>query len=381
MYNTGSAAPVIVNSIFCAYWSNRIFTEPTATCTVTYSCVSGGHTGAGNIDADPLFVDLSNGDVRLLSGSPCIDTGTASGAPADDITGVTRPQGAGFDMGAHEFVNAAPVIDQGDGPLAVTMSENGAPIPWIAPALSASDADTTDVLTWTLLTPASHGMAVVSGTGASPTEFSYAPDANWYGIDSVEVQVSDGTNTDSIEIIVTVEFVPDPVEGEGEIEGEGEGEGETENEDEGETEGEGENEGETEGEEVCIDYPDCILQPLYITGQDLCLMVPCSVSPADSFQWLKDGVPIADTIRISGIHARRLETLALTVEDSGHYTCSYDDGSKTVRIYDAGIVVVVEEEQTPVASLLGLSLLLILLALAGIRAQRYYLKYTAKEIE
>jgi hypothetical protein len=209
VYNTGSAAPVTVNAIFCAYWSNRIFTEPAATCTVTYSCVSGGHTGAGNIDADPLFVDLSNGDVRLLAGSPCIDTGTASGAPADDISGVTRPRGAGFDMGAHEFVNAAPVIDQGDGPLTVTMSEDGEPTPWHAPLLSATDPDTTDTLTWPVLSPAANGTATVSGTGESPAEFVYAPEANWHGADTFTVQVRDGLESDTIEIEVTVESVPD----------------------------------------------------------------------------------------------------------------------------------------------------------------------------
>jgi len=210
VYNTDSAAPVIVNSIFWANWLYEIFTEPTATCSVTYSCVSGGHPGAGNISGDPLFVDLSNGDLRLRFGSPCTDTGTASGAPTDDISGVARPQGAGFDMGAHEFDNSAPIIDQGAGPLAVTMSEDGDPIPWIAPALSASDADTTDILTWSLLSPASHGMAVVSGTGASPTEFTYTPHENWHGLDSFEVQVSDGTDTAAIEIQVTVDAVQDP---------------------------------------------------------------------------------------------------------------------------------------------------------------------------
>jgi hypothetical protein len=32
-------------------------------------------SGEGNIDADPMFVDISNGDYRLQSGSPCIDAG------------------------------------------------------------------------------------------------------------------------------------------------------------------------------------------------------------------------------------------------------------------------------------------------------------------
>jgi hypothetical protein len=70
---------------------------------VTYSCLQGGYPGTGNISSDPLFVDAANGDYRLQSGSPCIDTGTSEGAPSTDILGVARPQGAGYDMGAYEY--------------------------------------------------------------------------------------------------------------------------------------------------------------------------------------------------------------------------------------------------------------------------------------
>ena len=51
---------------------------------------------------DPLFVDPVTGDLRLRAGSPAVDTGSATGAPAVDFAGVARPQGAGFDIGAFE---------------------------------------------------------------------------------------------------------------------------------------------------------------------------------------------------------------------------------------------------------------------------------------
>jgi hypothetical protein len=71
--------------------------------TVSYSCVQGGHSGTGNINAAPLFVDAPSSDLHLQAGSPCIDTGTDAGAPDTDIEGVARPLGLGVDMGAYEM--------------------------------------------------------------------------------------------------------------------------------------------------------------------------------------------------------------------------------------------------------------------------------------
>jgi hypothetical protein len=60
-------------------------------------------TGASkNISADPGYRS-SPTDLRLTSGSRCIDHGTASGAPSTDADGLARPRGDGFDIGAYEF--------------------------------------------------------------------------------------------------------------------------------------------------------------------------------------------------------------------------------------------------------------------------------------
>jgi hypothetical protein len=42
----------------------------------------------------------------LATGSVLMDMGTATGAPANDLSGITRPQGAGVDIGAYEYLVA-----------------------------------------------------------------------------------------------------------------------------------------------------------------------------------------------------------------------------------------------------------------------------------
>jgi hypothetical protein len=51
-----------------------------------------------------LFTDPVNNLWTLASGSVLIDMGTATGAPATDLLGISRPQQGGVDIGAYEFL-------------------------------------------------------------------------------------------------------------------------------------------------------------------------------------------------------------------------------------------------------------------------------------
>ena len=81
-----------------------------------------------------------------------------------------------------------PVISESD-PQAVTMSEDGAPIPFNL-LLHATDPNG-DALTWSIAAPPANGAATASGGGLSKA-IGYTPDPDYNGADSFTVQVADG---------------------------------------------------------------------------------------------------------------------------------------------------------------------------------------------
>jgi hypothetical protein len=107
--------PVIIieNSILHGGAPSEMSVDAELAPEVSYSDVEGGSPGAGNIDADPLFVDPAAGDFRLRPGSPCIDAANGDAAPELDHDGNPRYDdpdapntGLGppwADMGAFEY--------------------------------------------------------------------------------------------------------------------------------------------------------------------------------------------------------------------------------------------------------------------------------------
>ena len=84
------------------YYNNCLYGNPDGA-----TSLKGSSPVQGTVSSDPRFVNYQadgTGDYHLVSGSPCIDAGTSLGAPATDIEGVSRPQGAGVDIGPYEWV-------------------------------------------------------------------------------------------------------------------------------------------------------------------------------------------------------------------------------------------------------------------------------------
>ena len=89
---------------------------------------------AGNISADPVFVDAAGGDFHLAAESPCIDSGDASapGLPAMDFEGDARVLGAAADIGTDEFGVTGPayaisgqVLESGAGLAGIRVQMSG----------------------------------------------------------------------------------------------------------------------------------------------------------------------------------------------------------------------------------------------------------------
>jgi predicted outer membrane repeat protein len=100
----------IGNSII---WGNTSFDggSQAYNLTCTNSCVQDGNTNNGNINTDPMLMDVANGDFRLNSVSPCLDKGLNTNTPTwllTDFAGNSRLMGASVDMGPNEGGVATP---------------------------------------------------------------------------------------------------------------------------------------------------------------------------------------------------------------------------------------------------------------------------------
>jgi predicted outer membrane repeat protein len=119
-YNFGGALEngygtiTLTNSILwgnSARYGPQIYDDAGSGTTATYSDIqfTGVYTGAGNINADPLFAvpisatlaPTTAGDYHLMAASPAIDHGTNAGVTTD-LDGLPRPLLNGYDMGAYE---------------------------------------------------------------------------------------------------------------------------------------------------------------------------------------------------------------------------------------------------------------------------------------
>jgi hypothetical protein len=108
----------------CILWNNG---DDLFGCNATYSCISDGDPGSGNISSDPNFVDPNDRDYHLQPGSPCVDAGNAGASYfGTDIDGDERIIGGEVDLGADEVFVRARNVDLGISYLTIQEAIDGA---------------------------------------------------------------------------------------------------------------------------------------------------------------------------------------------------------------------------------------------------------------
>jgi hypothetical protein len=80
---------------------------------------------AGDLNVNPLYTSTTLGpqNLHLQSSSPMIDAGLTISGLVSDHDGISRPQGAGFDIGAYEYFSGGSTVQRPNPPtnLAVTV--------------------------------------------------------------------------------------------------------------------------------------------------------------------------------------------------------------------------------------------------------------------
>ncbi|HEY9509265.1 MAG TPA: choice-of-anchor Q domain-containing protein [Verrucomicrobiae bacterium] len=146
---------------------NTAPTAPNYTGTInSFSCLTPLPAGTGNIDGDPAFIDPANGNFRLQTNSPCINTGGGPSSPTD-LDDRPRFVGGHIDMGAYEFQGP------GVGEFTDWLQQNGLPTSGSA---DHQDTDTDRMDNW------QEWIAGTSPTNAASLLQMYSPSNSLEGI-------------------------------------------------------------------------------------------------------------------------------------------------------------------------------------------------------
>lgn len=105
----GSYVGTLYNCI--VYFNSALAGANSLYSTMNSCCTTPDPGGIANITNDPLLVNQPGGNLRLQSGSPCINSGNnAAISNTTDLDGNARISGATVDIGAYEIQNPPSVI-------------------------------------------------------------------------------------------------------------------------------------------------------------------------------------------------------------------------------------------------------------------------------
>jgi hypothetical protein len=129
VYGNDIGIGVVYNAINTKVYNNTVYANTSAqygACIDTYHSASGtevknnicwqnvmlfsdngrGTVFSNNLTSNPLFVNAAANNFYLQPGSPAIDAGVVISEVLFDHSGVRRPQGNSYDIGAYEYANS-----------------------------------------------------------------------------------------------------------------------------------------------------------------------------------------------------------------------------------------------------------------------------------
>jgi hypothetical protein len=106
MMTAKNSAAVVMNSILWENAPNELRSDAFIGHQLSYTDISGGYPGTGNINMNPMFNNPGNHDLAIPSNSPAVNVGANNAVPLDvttDISGNVRMYYT-VDMGACEAI-------------------------------------------------------------------------------------------------------------------------------------------------------------------------------------------------------------------------------------------------------------------------------------
>ncbi len=254
----------LVNSILWENPPNEVYCNANGafnTVTISYSDIYGGIGGIitnnngtvfwqqGNLSTDPVFRDGENGDLQLMDGSPCVDSGTIYYVANGNILVNLQPgdyEGSGPDMGAYEFHSVYGCTDENATNFdpGATIDDGSCEYIWGCTDSSAANYDPSafyddgsceyapqllflpdrtinedstlevilsaqDIDSNQIYFSASSDIPAVF-TSVSSDTLLIIPDPNWFGTALITVFVTDGVYSDNQTFALVVTAIPDP---------------------------------------------------------------------------------------------------------------------------------------------------------------------------
>jgi hypothetical protein len=168
--------------------------------TLAYCCTTPNPGGIGNITNAPLFVDQANGNLRLQSNSPCINSGNnAYVVGSTDLDGRPRIVGGTVDIGAYEFQPGV------SGQFIAWLQQYGLPTDG-----SADDADTdgngmNNWQKWIAGLNPTNALSVLKMTSATKTNNPAGLVVTWESVNTRTYYVQSSTNLAAQPVFTTIQ--------------------------------------------------------------------------------------------------------------------------------------------------------------------------------